>query len=113
MSRHRLHSEMEKDPMLARAPILVLLLAVLAGPGSAAAAERRLVTLEDLTHLRAVSDPQVSPDGAWVAFVVGAPNLEEDESNTDLWMTSFDGSRTVRLTWDRHAEETPRWSPDG
>jgi len=38
-------------------------------------AGRRPVTAQDLTRLRGVSDPQISPDGRRVAFVIVAPSL--------------------------------------
>jgi dipeptidyl aminopeptidase/acylaminoacyl peptidase len=63
--------------------------------------------------LRDVDDPQVSPEGEWVAYTVRVADRDEDKSNTDLWMTRWDGSRTVRLTSDKEKEHTPRWSPDG
>src|SRR6185503_7909557 len=65
---------------------------------SRAAAETRLVTLDDLSRLRDVDDPRISPDGAWVAYTVTTQNLEIDKKQSDLWMTSWDGTTTVRLT---------------
>jgi len=29
-----------------------------------------------------------------------------------VWMTSWDGAQTVRLTWSPESESSPRWSPD-
>ena len=67
----------------------------------------------DLLAVRGVSDPQVSPDGAWVAFVVRTNDLEEDRATSDLWMVSWDGARTLQLTYTAEDSEShPRWSPD-
>ncbi len=67
----------------------------------------------DLVAVRQVSDPQVSPDGAWVAFVVKTNDLEEDRATRDLWMVSWDGARTLQLTHTaKESESHPRWSPD-
>jgi dipeptidyl aminopeptidase/acylaminoacyl peptidase len=74
---------------------------------------RRLLTLDDMFALRDVDDPQVSPEGDWVAYTVRVADRDEDKSDTDLWMTRWDGSRSVRLTSDKGKEHTPRWSPDG
>jgi dipeptidyl aminopeptidase/acylaminoacyl peptidase len=82
------------------------------GPSIQAQAPRRL-TLDDLNQLREVSAPELSPDGAWVAYTVTLPDTVKDEPNRDLWMTSWDGRRTVRLTTSPSSEGTPRWSPDG
>ena len=35
-----------------------------------AAAERRALTAEDINAVRELSDPQLSPDGQWVAYAV-------------------------------------------
>jgi dipeptidyl aminopeptidase/acylaminoacyl peptidase len=81
---------------------------------AAASATQRLVSLEDLFRLRAVADPRVSPDGAWVAYCVTTPNVEADRAQSDLWMTSWDGATTLQLTRTPMASESsPRWSPDG
>jgi dipeptidyl aminopeptidase/acylaminoacyl peptidase len=73
---------------------------------------RRLLTLDDLAALREVSDPQISPDGAWVAYAVRTHDVKEDKRVTDIWMTSWDGARTLRVTASKESESKPRWSPD-
>ena len=79
----------------------------------AAEPAERPFTLEDLGRMRGVSDPQISPDGDRVAYVVDRPDLEEDDVDSDIWMTSWDGKETVRLTTSQNSESMPRWSPDG
>jgi dipeptidyl aminopeptidase/acylaminoacyl peptidase len=70
-------------------------------------------TPADLLAVRQVSDPRVSPDGAWVAFVVGTSDLEEDRATSDLWMVSWDGAHTMQLNYTaKESESHPRWSPD-
>jgi len=75
--------------------------------------EKRLLTLDDLAAFRDISDPQISPDGAWVVYAVSAIDMKEDKNNSDLWMTSWDGVKTVQLTFSKESEHTPRWSSDG
>ena len=58
----------------------------------------RSVSLDDLGRLRAVSDPQISADGAWVAYTVGTDDTGKDERGSDIWMTSWDGTRQVQMT---------------
>jgi dipeptidyl aminopeptidase/acylaminoacyl peptidase len=83
-----------------------------AGPGLAE--ERRLLTLDDQFEIKDVSDPQISPDGSWVAYRVRTYDLKEDRSQSDLYMTRWDGSETVRLTFTaKERESAPRFSPDG
>jgi dipeptidyl aminopeptidase/acylaminoacyl peptidase len=73
----------------------------------------RKLELDDIYRLRAVSDPQISPDGAWVAYTVSVADTVEDESNSDVWMARWDGSRNVRLTASKADEHSAQWSPDG
>lgn len=77
-----------------------------------AGARSRPLSLADLSALKEVSSPQISPDGAWVAYTVGFNDLEKDEASSDIWMTSWDGSTTVRLTASKDGETLPRFSPD-
>jgi dipeptidyl aminopeptidase/acylaminoacyl peptidase len=97
------------------AAILSLSLPLLVA-GSAAAqstAGKRPLRASDVYQLRGVNDPQISPDGAWVAYTVATVDSAKDKSDTDVWMTSWDGSQTIRLTASPEGESSPRWSPDG
>ena len=79
-----------------------------------AAGQRRLITPEDVLRFKRVTEPQVSPDGAWVAYTVRTQDLAADRRQTDLWMTSWDGATSLQLTHTaKESENTPRWSPDG
>src|SRR5437660_5305581 len=82
-------------------------------PAPAPALAPRLVTVADLFRLRDVADPQLSPDGAWVAYTVTRADSAEDKQPGAVWMTSWDGSRTLRLTNSKEGESAPHWSPDG
>ncbi len=75
--------------------------------------EKRLVTLDDLALIKEVGSPQISPDGNWVAYTVTTHDTKEDEKTSDIWMTSWDGSRSIQLTHTKESESLPRWSPDG
>lgn len=100
--------------MLRRGLNGVLLLALLpAVLGAQAAPAGRLVTLNDLDSVMDVADPQLSPDGAWVAYTVTSADTTDDDYDSNIWMTSWDGKRTVQLTRTTDDETTPRWSPDG
>jgi len=91
-------------------------IAALLGTASLLAAQtpaRRTVNTSDLYRLRSIGDPQRSPDGAWVAYTVSRADSAKDKSDTDIWMTRWDGTATVRLTFTEESESQPRWSPDG
>jgi dipeptidyl aminopeptidase/acylaminoacyl peptidase len=76
-------------------------------------APARPIGIADLLQLHDVGDPQLSPDGAWVAYTVSHADSAEDKQHTAVWMTSWDGTRTLRLTTAKPGETAPRWSPDG
>jgi dipeptidyl aminopeptidase/acylaminoacyl peptidase len=80
---------------------------------SALAASRPLLP-SDIFNERTVSSPVVSPDGAWVAYAVKSLDKAADKGVTHLWMTSWDGTRTLQLTsTPKESESQPKWSPDG
>ncbi|HET7471356.1 MAG TPA: hypothetical protein VFJ81_16860, partial [Gemmatimonadales bacterium] len=91
-----------------------LVAAVLAlGLGAHAAHAQRLIDAGDLAKVRDLSDPQVSPDGAWIAYVVSASDTGKDHDDTDVWLASWDGAQQIRITRSPSGEHAPRWSPDG
>jgi len=87
------------------------LVGLLAIPTPAAAQKRPLAT-DDIYNLKEVRDPQRSPDGKWVAYVVSRAIKETDKNDTDIWMASWDGTQEIQLTSSPDGESQPRWSPD-
>src|SRR3954469_25396365 len=80
-------------------------------PGVALAQKRALAT-EDVYNLKDVRDPQRSPDGKWVAYVVSRAIKDTDKNDTDIWMASWDGTQEIQVTSSPDGESQPRWSPD-
>ncbi|HSF38234.1 MAG TPA: S9 family peptidase [Thermoanaerobaculia bacterium] len=68
---------------------------------------------EDLFSLKTVGDPQVSPDGRWVAYTVRSLDPGKDTSDTDIYRVSREGGEALRLTVSPKSETNPRFSPDG
>ncbi|HVQ29471.1 MAG TPA: S9 family peptidase, partial [Vicinamibacteria bacterium] len=93
--------------------LAILSTSILAAATAAQTAPPRPLRLDDLDRLKVVRDPQVSPDGAWVAYTVTSVDLGADKDDTDVWMASWDGARKVRLTSSPESETRPRFSPDG
>jgi dipeptidyl aminopeptidase/acylaminoacyl peptidase len=69
--------------------------------------------LDDIFRFRDVRDPQVSPDGQWIAYVVSTTDTKDDKSTTHIWMVSYDGKSDRQITFSQDSESSPRWSPDG
>src|SRR5205085_7286270 len=78
-------------------------------------ARRRPVAPDDLYRLRFVADPQVSPDGSQVAYVVAWVDPEDHTRyRSRLMLAPFNATTPPRaLTSGRHRDTAPRWSPDG
>jgi dipeptidyl aminopeptidase/acylaminoacyl peptidase len=76
-------------------------------------AAKRLLTVDDMDKFREVRDVQISPDGKWVAYTVSLVDVAADKSDTDVWMSSWDGTEQLQLTSSPENENSPRWSPDG
>ena len=99
-----------------RPALLFILVALALGFGqvalSAQQPAKRPVMIDDFARLKSVGDPQLSPDGRWVAYTVSTIDLEKDKRDTDLWMVGWDGGDEIRLTSSPEGESRPRWSPD-
>jgi dipeptidyl aminopeptidase/acylaminoacyl peptidase len=91
--------------------LFAALLVSLLIPGPAFAQKRGLTT-DDVYNLKDVRDPQRSPDGKWVAYVVARAIKDTDKNDSDIWMAAWDGSREIQLTSSADSESQPRWSPD-
>src|SRR2546428_6951592 len=76
-------------------------------------ADRRPVTAQDLTRLRGVGDPQISPDGRRVAFVMTTASAERDDYLSNVWVVDVNGGEPRRLTTGTAKDTLPRWSPNG
>src|SRR5262249_31003508 len=74
---------------------------------------RHPLRVDDIQKIADVRDPQCSPDGKQVAYVVSTIDVKEDKSNTHIWMVGFDGTNDRQVTWSQESESSPRWSPDG
>jgi dipeptidyl aminopeptidase/acylaminoacyl peptidase len=91
---------------------LLLTLLALAAAVSAQTA-RHPLKLDDLARVRNVSDPQISPEGQWIAYTVSTTDTKDDKSNTHIWLAGYDGNNDRQITFSNESESSPRWSPDG
>jgi dipeptidyl aminopeptidase/acylaminoacyl peptidase len=80
---------------------------------SPSATGKRTLTVNDYFRIKELGDPQLSPDGKWVAYTVKTANLKDDKNYERIWMVSVSGENPIALTVDGVASSHPRWSPDG
>ncbi len=80
---------------------------------SLGAESRRPLKPEDFAAIREVDEPNLSPDGQSVAYVLGTVDLAKDKQPKNLWLAKWDGSENRALTFGDTQQTHPRWSPDG
>jgi dipeptidyl aminopeptidase/acylaminoacyl peptidase len=73
----------------------------------------RPITIEDYFQIRAVSDPQLSPDGQFATYTVQTRLLKEDKNEDRIWMVPTRGGDALSLTAAGVSSSHARWSPDG
>jgi len=64
----------------------------------------RTIQLDDFTKISSVSDPQISPDGKSIAFVLSRINLEQDRA--DIGSLASGGIGFNRGTWATRSIES-------
>jgi dipeptidyl aminopeptidase/acylaminoacyl peptidase len=74
--------------------------------------QKRAIQFDDLIAMHRLSDPQVSPDGKWVAYVVATPDMQANHSMSNIWIVPANGGEERQLTRSG-SDSRPRWSPDG
>ncbi|HEY1348987.1 MAG TPA: S9 family peptidase [Ktedonobacteraceae bacterium] len=75
--------------------------------------KKRALILEDFWQLKTVADPQPSPDGTQVAYVVGSLDEAKDQARSAIWLASLANGHCHQLTSGESQDTQPRWSPDG
>ncbi len=74
----------------------------------------RPLAIEDYYRVKTVGNPDLSPDGKWVAFTVSTRVEATNDNTTEVWLVPSDGSasaRRVSAAGDNAA--APAWLDDG
>lgn len=77
------------------------------------AAQERSLTIDDLFEIKNVGNPQISPEGDWIAYTVRSTDKKKDKSSTRIWMSPTDGGEALPMTGKDYSAGSPKWSPDG
>ena len=97
-------------------PLPILLAALVLSPSASpqvASTSPRPITIDDYFQILGVHDPQLSPDGQWVAYAVDKSSLKTDKNETRIWMVPTSGGDPLPMTAEGLSSSHPRWSPDG
>jgi dipeptidyl aminopeptidase/acylaminoacyl peptidase len=89
-------------------PVLLCCAGILRAQDSA----KRPITFDDMIKLHRVGEPQVSPDGKWVAYTVSTPDMDANRNASNIWAVSTETGTPMQLTQSGH-DSSPVWSPDG
>ena len=87
---------------------LLVLLASLA----VAYAQKPPFDVNALLALKRIGDPQVSPDGQWVAFTVRTIDLAANKRPPQIWAVPLVGGTPRQITHEGENNQRARWSPD-
>lgn len=92
---------------------LFVFLAISSGVFAQTTSSKRQLKPSDVYRLQTLNDPQISPEGNWVAYSLTSVDSMKNKRNSDIWMQSWDGKESIQLTFSPDGESKPRWSPDG
>ena len=92
----------------------LVLMSVLAGLVFAqSSGHGRELTVEDYYKIKTVGDPQMSPNGKWVAFTVSTKIEEDNTTAVQTYVVPSDGSAPPRkIQHDGKDVAVPRWTDD-
>jgi dipeptidyl aminopeptidase/acylaminoacyl peptidase len=89
------------------------LLAALALPVAVAAQQPAGLAPESLLKWSYVGAPEISPDGAQIAYSGVSTDEAKDTYTSSVWLADVATGRTRQLTFGDARDAGPRWSPDG
>ncbi len=89
--------------------VLLLILVLACG---AAGQTSKPFTIGELLKVRRVGDPQLSPDGKWVAFTITDIDKVANRGVSQIYLMPATGGEP-KLLGSGLRSNTPRWSPDG
>src|SRR5271157_5358553 len=87
---------------------VILLLAIAA----IAFAQKRPFSASAMMDLQRLGDPQISPDGKWVAFTAQSVDVAANRKPQQIWIVPLGGGTPRQITHDGQANQRARLSPD-
>src|ERR1041385_5892006 len=74
---------------------------------------KRPMTLVDLLNIPRVLDPQISPDGRQISFMLQTTDWPNKRRVAQIWEVGSDGRGMRQLTRGESSAISARWAPDG
>jgi dipeptidyl aminopeptidase/acylaminoacyl peptidase len=87
-------------------------LLILLASAAIAFAQKQPFDVNALLQLKRISDPQISPDGHWVAFTVQTVDVAANRKPQQIFVMPLEGGAPKQITHDGQSNSRPRWSPD-
>jgi dipeptidyl aminopeptidase/acylaminoacyl peptidase len=72
----------------------------------------RIITAEDLYRFQIITDMELSPDGNQIIYAVQTVDKSTEKKYTHLWLVDTQSKKTRQITFGKHSNIHPRWSPD-
>jgi dipeptidyl aminopeptidase/acylaminoacyl peptidase len=92
--------------------VTVCALALAGWSAARAQTAKHAITFDDVIQMHRVGEPQISPDGKWIAYTLATPDLDANRNASNIWIVATAGGAPVQLTRSGH-DSSPAWSPDG
>ena len=73
----------------------------------------RLFTARDLFDLEVAANPQISPDGRWIAYVRRSGDIMTDRFRPTIWLIDTRTGQQMPLVAGTGSHSQPSWSPNG
>jgi dipeptidyl aminopeptidase/acylaminoacyl peptidase len=96
-----------------RKSIALLALSICLIAAASVSAQKRAFTIEDLYHVKSISDIHISHDGKSVVYALGTSDLPRAKHSSHIWMMNIDGTGAHQMTEGDKGEYSPVISPDG
>ena len=76
-------------------------------------AQKKPMTIVDFLNIPGLSQIAPSPDGEKILYVFSESQWKQNKQIGHIWQVNRDGSDPHQITYGKHGESNPSWSPDG
>lgn len=108
-----LKTEIIRDRSFSNIKTTILWILIVATCHKVEAQAPRHLQPADQFEIKRLGSPVLSPEGQWIAYTITETSLEEESSETRVWMVSSDGGEAIPMTTSGASSSNPQWSPDG